>query len=233
MITETDVEKHSSKNQIFKNQPFKNHTSENTGAVQKKRLNTRKIVMIGMMGAISAVLMLFDFRLPFAPAFAKMDFSELPIILCGFMFEPVSGILTVLVKIILNFMLHGTETMGVGELANFIGSVSYMLPAVLIYRKMQKRKGAVTGLIVATVFASGLALLTNLYLIFPIYAKMYNISLDAIVAMGNAVNPAVHDMVGLMIFSMLPFNLIKYSAVSIITLLVYKKIAVVIRKYTE
>ena len=224
MVIETNTKKHISKNQIHE---------KTMGAVQKKRLNTRQIVMIGMMGAVSAVLMLFDFRLPFAPAFAKMDFSELPIILCGFMFGPVSGILIVLVKIILNFLLHGTETMGVGELANFIGSVSYMLPAVLIYRKMRKRKGAVTGLIVATVFASGLALLTNLYLIFPIYAKMYSISLDAIVAMGNAVNPAVHDMVGLMIFSMLPFNLIKYSAVSIITLLVYKKISVVIRKYAE
>lgn len=111
-----------------------------TRPVNKNKSNIKHMSMIGMMGALSTILMLFDFPVPLAPTFAKMDFSELPIILCGFMYGPLAGITTAVVKIILNFVLNGTDTMGVGELANLIGSVSYLLPSVLIYRKQKGKK---------------------------------------------------------------------------------------------
>ena len=43
--------------------------------------NTRKVAMIGMFSAIAVILMLFEFPLPFAPGFYKLDFSELPILI--------------------------------------------------------------------------------------------------------------------------------------------------------
>lgn len=55
--------------------------------------------------------------------------------------------------------------------------------------------------------------------------------MDAIIDMGHAVNPLVHDMFSLMIFSMLPFNLVKFGLVSLITFAVYKKLSVFIRKF--
>ena len=197
------------------------------------KLKTTHIVMIGMMGAVSAVLMLLEFNVPLVPAFVKMDFSELPIILCGFMYGPVVGILTAVVKIILNFVLNGTDTMGVGEAANLIGSICYLLPAVLVYKKIKSKKGAVIGLIIGTLFTSVVIVLMNTFILFPLYAKLYGMSMEAIISMGSMVNPLVHDMFSLMLFSMFPFNLVKFGLVSVIIFLVYKKLSGVIRRYGD
>lgn len=212
---------------------MKPNTNAATGKKQKK-LTTKKMVMIGIMGAVSTILMLFEFPLPFlVPPFIKMDFSELPIILCGFMYGPLAGVFTAFIKIVLNTLLGGTNTMGVGELANFITSVAYMLPAVLIYQKMRNKKGAIIGLISGTLLTSVFAIFNNMYLMFPFYAKVYGMPIDAIVDMGSAVNPLVDDMFTLMLFSMLPFNLMKFTLVSVIIFFVYKKISVFIRKFSE
>ena len=64
-------------------------------------ITTQKIAMIGLFGAISTILMMFEVPLPFAPAFYKLDFSELPIMIVTFAFGPVAGVLTEFIKILL------------------------------------------------------------------------------------------------------------------------------------
>lgn len=102
---------------------------------EKRIITTKQLVLVGMLGAISTILMLFEFPIPFTPTFVRMDFSELSIILGGFIMGPFAGFLIILIKIGLNLVLNGTTTMGVGELANMIGSVTYMIPAVLLYHR--------------------------------------------------------------------------------------------------
>ena len=48
---------------------------------RKKRISTKVIAQIGVLGAIAMVLMLFDIPLPFAPTFYKIDFSEVPVLI--------------------------------------------------------------------------------------------------------------------------------------------------------
>ncbi|MGX8680991.1 MAG: ECF transporter S component, partial [bacterium] len=74
--------------------------------------------------------------------------------------------------------------------------------------------------------------ITNYFFIFPMYAKMFGMSMDAIVQMVVAVNPLVHDVMGVMLCSLLPFNLFKYGMISLITFLIYKKISVILKRYT-
>ena len=58
---------------------------------------TRTIVCVGMLAAISTILMLFEFPLPFiAPGFYELDFSEVPIMIGAFALGPVAGVLTCL-----------------------------------------------------------------------------------------------------------------------------------------
>lgn len=190
----------------------------------KAGLTTRKLVMIGVLGAVSAILMLLEFPVPLSPTFVKMDFSELPIILGAFMMGPFAGMCIIVIKIALNFILNGTTTMGVGELANMIGSISYMLPAVLIYRLKPTKKQMMISLIAATLIVSGVTLITNLYFIFPVYVKLYGMNMDMIVTMGKATNPYVTNMVSLMLFSMLPFNIFKYGVVSVLVFFVNKRL---------
>ena len=53
--------------------------------------NAKIIAFIGMLGALSAVLMFIYVPLPFAPTFLKFDIAELPALFAGFFLGPVSG----------------------------------------------------------------------------------------------------------------------------------------------
>ena len=81
---------------------------------------TRKLAMIGMFSAIAMILHLFDFPLPFAPGFYKLDFSELPILVGAFAFGPAAGVMMEFIKILLKLFIKGTSTAFVGDLAFFI-----------------------------------------------------------------------------------------------------------------
>lgn len=197
--------------------------------MNSRKLNVKAMVLIAMMGAVSAVLMLFEFSVPFVPPFIQFDFSELVIIISGFVLGPVGGLLTILIKILLNLVINGTATMGVGELMNFCISAMYMLPCVLIYQKIRTKKGAVISLAVGTVIVSFFAVLANYFVMFPLYAWAYKMPMEALVEMGTAVNAKVTSLFTMMIFSVLPFNLLKYTVVSIITFLVYKRLSVFLR----
>lgn len=190
---------------------------------ENKKFTTKHITMIGMFGAISAVLMLLEFPVPLAPAFIKMDFSDLPVILGGYMLGPLAGFMIILIKIVLNFAFNGTTTAGIGELANFIYSVAYMLPSVFIYRSVRSKKGAVISLAAGTLIVSVIAILVNLFFTFPVYAKLFGMNMETIVSMGAAVNPFVKDKFSLMLFSVFPFNIFKYLVVSVITFYLYKR----------
>ena len=192
---------------------------------------TKKLVITSMLGAISAILMLFKFPLPFSPSFITMDFSELPVVLGGFILCPIYGITISFIKIFINLIMNGTTTFYVGELANFLYSVAYILPAILIYKKNKTKKNAVLGLIIGTLVATFVAITLNLIIIFPLYAKLMGVSLEDIILMVTSVNPYVKNMVSLMIFSLLPFNLFKYGLTSLITFVLYKKLSHIIKNY--
>ena len=81
---------------------------------------TRMMVQIAMLTAVAEVLMLFDFPLPFAPSFYKIDLSEVPILIGCFAMGPAAGIIIEAMKILLNFIISGTVTAGVGELPSAV-----------------------------------------------------------------------------------------------------------------
>ena len=116
---------------------------------------TRTMVSVGMLGAISVVLMLVEFPLPFiAPGFYKLDFSEVPILVGAFALGPVAGVMTELIKILLNLVINGTDTAFVGEFANFVMGCAFVIPAALIYKKKKSRKHAIVGLVAGTLIMS-------------------------------------------------------------------------------
>ena len=77
-------------------------TNQKTTTKEKKRISTKVIAQIGVLGAIAMVLMLFDIPLPFAPTFYKIDFSEVPVLVGAFTMGPVAGALIELVRIFLS-----------------------------------------------------------------------------------------------------------------------------------
>lgn len=190
----------------------------------KAKLTTQTLCFIGLFGALSTVLMLFKIPLFFAPSFMKLDLAELPAIIGSFMFGPLAGVCIVIVKLALNLLINGTDSMYVGELSNLVLSSCYVLCASLIYHRRKTKKTAAVALVISVFFTSIVAVISNTLFIFPAYAVVYGLSMDSLVGMAGAVNPLVHDTFTMMLWSVLPFNLVKYGVVSAITFLVYKKL---------
>ncbi len=194
-------------------------------------LGTRKMAMIGMFSAIAMILHLFDFPLPFAPGFYKLDFSELPVLIGAFAFGPAAGVAMEFVKVLLKLFFKGTSTAFVGDLANFAVGCSLILPASVIYAFRKSKRSAVlacvTGTLVLTVFGTAF----NAVYLLPAFAKLYGIPLEQMLAMGSAVNPLVKEdsMISFVVACVAPLNLIKGTSVSVVTMLVYKPLRPIIK----
>jgi len=201
--------------------------------MEKRKLNTRSMIMMAMLGAIAAVLMFLEISVPFAPGFVKFDLSDLPVLVSGFLFGPALGILTASIKIIIKLVIKPTSTAFVGELSNFILAAIFVGVSCLIYRQNKTKKGAMIGMAISTLVTAVVSVLTNWWVIFPMYAKMFGMSMDQLVQIAAATNPLVKDVVTMFILSIFPFNIFKYGVISLVTLLIYKKISNILKKYMQ
>lgn len=206
-------------------------TETKTLTGQESKLGVKAIVKIGMLGAIAIVLMLFEIPLPFAPSFYEIDFSEVPVMVGCFAMGPFAGAIIELVKILLNFAITGTQTAGVGELANYIIGCSLCVPAGLIYRRKRTRKNALIGMVTGTVFMTVVGCIINAYLLLPTYAAAFGMPINALIGMGTAVNPNITSLSTFVLFAVAPFNILKGVLVSVIVFLIYKKISPVFRMH--
>lgn len=194
---------------------------------------TKKITMIGIFSAVAAILMIFEFPLPFAPNFYKLDFSEVPVMIAAFAFGPVAGVMVEFCKILLNLLMDSTTTAFVGELANFCVGCSYVLPASIIYLYKKNRKSAIVASIIGTVVLTLFGTAFNAVYLLPKFAQLYGMPIEALVGMGTAINPAINDVTTMVLFAVAPLNLIKGFSVSVITMIVYKKLSKLIKSSQE
>lgn len=202
---------------------------EETKMKPEKTLNVRNVVLIGMFGALAAVLETFQISVPFAPPFYKLDFAETPILIGAFALGPVPALFMELVKTLLKLLIKGTTTMYVGDLANFIGSAMFILPAALLYQRKKTRKTAMIGLVLSVITAVAGAVIINCFVTLPLYAKLAFGGIENIIAMGTKVNPAITDIYTFAIFAIVPFNLLKCGLNAGITAVLYKRVSVILR----
>ena len=195
------------------------------------KLGVRAIVQIGMLAAVAVILMLFEIPLPFAPSFYKLDFSEVPVLVGCFAMGPFAGALIELVKILLNFVLTGTSTAGVGEIANFVIGCSFCVPAGLIYRSNRTRKNALIGMVTGTVLMAVIGGFINAFVLLPTYAAAFGMPIDALVGIGTAVNSHITNLTTFVLFAVVPFNIVKGVLVSVVVFLIYKKISPIFRMH--
>ena len=198
---------------------------------QDRILSTRKMAMVGMFSAIAAILHIMDFSLPFiAPPFYKLDFSELPALIGAFAFGPAAGVMIEFLKIVLKLLMKGTSTAFVGDLANFVIGCSFILPASVVYDFHKKKKTAVIACIIGTVVLTVVGTTFNAVYLLPAFSTLYGMPLDDIIAMGHKINGAIHDITSFVVITVAPLNLVKGGIVSLITLMIYKKISPIIKE---
>ena len=183
--------------------------------------NTRRMVWTALLSSLSAVLMYLDMAIPVFPTFLKMDLSDLPALIAAFTWGPAAGVIVELIKNLIHAFT--TSTAGIGEAANFLIGSALVVPAGMIYRQFRTKKGALAGLIAGTLIMALTAALANYFLLLPFYAKL--IPLEKIIDLSSRILPAVHDKFTLVLYAILPFNLLKGTLVSLLTLWLYKRIS--------
>lgn len=166
--------------------------------------DTKTLVTIALLCAISVILSFVEFPLIPGIAWLKYDASAMPAMVAGFAFGPAAGIICGLASALIHGMIMADW---VGALMTSIVLVAMVAPSALLYQRRRTFGFAVAGLVLASIIAVIAALVCNL-IIDPFY---FGIPFDAVV--------------GLLVPVLLPFNIAKAALNSVLTLIVYKSIS--------
>lgn len=183
--------------------------------MKKPTRNTAFLAYSALMTAIAIVLNFFPeipIPLPFAP-WLKLDFSFVPLLLLGFTLGPVAAVMALVVTNAVHLL--GTTTGGVGQLANILVGLSFLLPPSLMYRKNRTMKGAVIGTIVGVACMVVMGVLTNRYILVPALLgdKLFDF-----------------PMTSYLIQAIVPFNLIKGTINAVLVFILYKRLSALLKE---
>lgn len=193
--------------------------------MKKEIFSTSNLIKMALLSAIAAILMQFGhIKLPtIFPSFLEIDFSEVPAIVAILTMNPIAGLIVVVMKNILKCLLFGTSTAYVGELANMLMSIGYILPLMLIARKRTDFKHVSIGITLGIAGISIVGAIVNYFITLPLYAKLF-MPMEAIIDMGHAINSAIVDKYTLVLYAITPFNLVKGALVAVVSIVFVKAI---------
>ncbi len=125
----------------------------------------------------------------------------------AFALGPVAGVAVEFIKNLLHCTM--TSTGFVGELANFVMNGCFVFVCGAVYKRKKTRANAVLALTMATIVLVIVGMLANMYIMLPLYMP------DADFA----------TKFKLVMYTIAPFNLVRGTVLSVITMLIYKKIS--------
>lgn len=190
-----------------------------------KEFNLRQLLTITLMAVIAFIIMFLEFPLPIFPDFLKIDLSDLPALITGLALGPVAGVLVELLKNLLHLLR--TTTGGVGELANFLVGAALIIPPSLMYKKKGALSRFTVGLITGILLMGVVGGLSNYFILLPFYQNF--MPMEAIVGLGSKVNPAIHDTATLILYAIVPFNILKGAVVTLFAIALFKRVTPMIK----
>ena len=182
---------------------------------KNKMTSTSNLVKMGVLSALAFVLMeMLEIRLPFFPEFLKIDFGDVPAVIATLVIHPFAGVVVVAMKNLLGLM--GSTSGGIGEIANVLVGIAYILPIAIF----TKRSGSLKNVIIGSVVGVGLmiiaGMLTNAFITLPLYGEA------ATIQAGAAINPRIVDKTTFLIYIIAPFNALKGVLVAAASITIVK-----------
>ena len=180
-------------------------------SIEKSRNITRFIVRAGIFSAMAAILYIAGSFIPLYlfSDFLQIHIDEIPAFIASFAYGPFMGIVVLVIKTLLK--LPFTKTLCIGELADLLYSIAFVIPAAIIYKRNRKFKSAIIGFVVGFVIQIVVSFFFNIFVMIPFYGMLYELPqafLDGKWAFAAT--------------AILPFNVIKNLIVIAITLPTYK-----------
>ncbi len=194
-----------------------------------KNKKIKFITITAILGALSAVLQMFEFPVPFlVPSFVKFDFSDLPAILATFLVSPVSGVVVCLIKNVIH--IATSNSAGVGELANFLTSACCVLPAGIIYKLKPTKTMAAVSMAVGSAFSAISSIFINYFITYPFYMSAFGLNLQGILDMYKELSGNVVTLWDALIWFNMPFTFLKFAICSVIVFFIYKPLSKAVKK---
>jgi riboflavin transporter FmnP len=182
----------------------------------------RWITLVGMMSALTYILYLPIFRIPII-LFLELNLSEVVIFIGGFSLGPLAAIFIGFFRFL--FSLLYSTTGGIGELADYIYSMAFVLPGVILYQRHRDKKTASIGFIIGFISQLTVTSLLNALVITDLYLTLFlNLTPEAFLGYIQTVLPHVENPYwSLVLWMYLPFNIFKNLVVIALTLFTYKR----------
>lgn len=190
-----------------------------------ERYNVRAATMTAMLAAVSYILAFVEFPVPLSPSFARMDLSDFPALVGAFAFGPVSGIMIELIKN--GLQLLSTSTGGVGELANFLIGASFAGAAGLVYRFHKTKRMAWVACMAGSIIMGIVAAIANYFILLPMFEIF--MPLEQVIASFGAFIPFIRTKLDVVLFNVLPFNVLKGLVIGTFTMIVYKRLTPILK----
>lgn len=186
-------------------------TKEVSAVRSEKFFSARRIAYIAVFTAISVALRFFQFPILSAVPFLQFDFSDSIVLICAYALGPVSGVICDILKELIYGLSTGFKTMGVGELANIVITLPFLLLPSIMYKKHKGVKSVILWLSVACLVRTVWSIPVNLLLNFPVFTGFnWSVGMQAFIKVWHWATL---------------FNLIKNVILSVVVMLLYKSVS--------
>ncbi len=201
----------------------------------KRKWNNQMIARIGIFGALTAILYcvpIFQFKLPSVfPSFLEFHFDEIPAFIASFAYGPWTGFWVLLIRTIIKLPM--TSTVCVGELADLLYSLAFVMPAAIYYKKDRTLKGVCIGFTLGFFFQVIVSGVLTCCVMIDFYLFLFKgLTAETLLASMQAINPRITDIhLSLTLWGIVPFNVLKDFIVILVTFIIYKNISPLLKKY--
>lgn len=166
------------------------------------------VVKVGVFAAIAFVLQVIGSMMSIKVAgFLEVEISDLPALMISLALGPAAGVVVELIKNLLHCTM--TSTGFVGEFANFAVNGTFVLVCGFLYQRNKTKKGAIIALTTATLTLVIIGVLINVLIMLPLYMTDANF----------------YTRLSLALYTIAPFNLLRGTTLSLITIFIYKRIS--------
>lgn len=174
----------------------------------KKKVSTRQLVSMAMLGAISIVLVsVVHFPLIPAAPFLEYDPADIPILIGTFAYGPFAGLLMTIVVSVIQGVTVSAQSGPIGVIMHIFATGSCVLVAGSIYSRNKTKKIAVIALFFGALVQALAMVLMNM-----VFTPLF-------------MGAPLETVLAMMLPAIVPFNLLKAGINCVITFLLYKSIS--------
>lgn len=176
------------------------------------KFGVRKMCTMAILAALSLVL-IFLIHFPIFPAVPDMEYdpADIPILIGGFVYGPMAGFVITIVASLIQAVTVSAKSGLVGFMMHVIATGTLVMVSSTYYKHHKNRKGAFIALILGCLAMTLIMIPVNLF----VTTRYWGVPLEVV----TALIPTV----------IIPFNLIKSGANSIVVLIIYKTLRKIIK----